>query len=59
MLSGSSKLYGIRPNLVVQRVKLHLAEHYRVPLCRPYEPETSIFLVAADGFILLTKGLGA
>ena len=50
MLSGRSKLYAIPPDLVVQCDKLDLAKHFRVALQRPYEPETSIFLVVADGF---------
>ena len=50
VLFGRSKLYAILPDLVAQHVKLDLAKHYRVPLCRSYEPETSIFLVAVDGF---------
>ena len=29
---------------------MDLAKHFCVPLCRSYEPETSIFLVAVDGF---------
>ena len=56
--SGASKLYTVRPNLVTKHIKLDLAKHFRVPLCNSYEPETSIFLVAIDGFILLTEGPG-
>ena len=55
MLSGRNKLYTIPPDLVAQCVKLDLAKHFRVPLCRSYEPETSIFLVAADGFYSLDR----
>ena len=44
------QLYAIPPDLVAQRVKLHLAKHYRVLLCRSYEPETSILLVVVDVF---------
>ena len=49
-LSGHSKLYTILPDFVAQRVKLDLAKHFGVPLCRSYEPNTSIYLVAVDGF---------
>ena len=49
-LSGRNKLYAILPDLVAQRFKLDLAKHFCVPLCKSYEPETSIFLVAVDGF---------
>ena len=50
VLSGHSKLYAIPPDLVAQRVKLDLAKHFCVPLCRSYKPETSIFLVVVHGF---------
>ena len=50
MLFGCSKLYAIPPDLVAQHIKLDLAKHFCVPLCRSYEPETSIFLVSVDGF---------
>ena len=50
MLSSRSKLYAILPDLVAQHVKLDIAKPYHVPLCRSYEPETSILLVAVDGF---------
>ena len=49
MLFGS-KLVGISPDFVAQRVKLDLAKHFRVPLYRSYEPETSIFFLAVGGF---------
>ena len=49
LLSGS-KLVAIPPDFVAQRVKLDLAKHFRVPLCRLYEPETFIFFSAANGF---------
>ena len=49
LLSGS-KLVPIPPDFVAQRVKLNLAKHFRVPLCRPYEPETSIFFLATNRF---------
>ena len=48
VLSGPNKLYAILPNSVAQRIKLDVAKHFCVPLCRSYEHETSIFLVAAD-----------
>ena len=54
LLSGS-KLYAIPPDFVAQYVKLDLAKHFRVLLCRSYEPKTSIFLVAADGFYSLDR----
>ena len=47
---GHNKLYAIPPYLVAQHVKLDITKHFCVPLCRSYEPKTSIFLVAADGF---------
>ena len=50
VLSGCSKLYAISPDLVAQHVKLDVAKHYHVLLCRSYEPEISIFLLAMDGF---------
>ena len=53
VLSGRSKLYAIPPDLVTQCIKLGLAKHYHVPLCRLYKPKTSIFIVAADGFYSL------
>ena len=49
LLSGS-KLVAIPPDFVAQHVKLDLAKHFRVPLCRSYEPETSIFFLAANEF---------
>ena len=49
LLSGS-KLVAIPPEFVAQRVKLDLAKHFRVPLCRSYEPKTSIFFLVANGF---------
>ena len=49
LLSGS-KLVAIPPDFVAQCVKLDLAKHFHVPLCRSYEPETSIFFLAANGF---------
>ena len=48
--SGSSKLYAILPNLIAQRVTLDLAKHYHVPLCKLYEHETSILLLAMVRF---------
>ena len=45
-----SKLYAILPNFVAQRVKLDLAKHFHVLLCRSYESETCIFFLAVDGF---------
>ena len=50
VLSSRSKLHAIPPDFVAQRLKLDLAKYFRVPVCRSYEPETSIFLVATDGF---------
>ena len=50
LLIFGSKLVAIPPDFVAQRVKLDLAKHFRVPLCRSYEPETSIFFLAANGF---------
>ena len=49
LLSGS-KLVAIPPDFVAPRVKLDLAKYFRVPLCRSYEPETSIFFLVANGF---------
>ena len=48
MLSSSNKLYAILPNLVAQCVKLDIAKHYYVLLCRSCKSEISIFLVVAD-----------
>ena len=50
LLLSSSKLVAILPDFVAQRVKLDLAKHFCVPLCRSYEPETSIFFLATNGF---------
>ena len=50
LLLFGSKLVAIPPDFVVPRVKLDLAKHFRVPLCRSYEPETSIFFLATNGF---------
>ena len=50
MLFCYSQLYAIALDLGAQCIKLDLAKHFRVPLCKSYDPETSIFLVAADGF---------
>ena len=50
MLFGCSKLYAIPLDLVAQCVKLDLAKQYYVSQCELHEPETSILLVAADGF---------
>ena len=50
LLLFGSKLVAIPPDFVAQRVKLDLAKHFCVPLCRSYEPKTSIFFLAADGF---------
>ena len=49
LLSGS-KLVAIPPDFVAQRVKLDLAKHFHVPLCRSHEPEAFIFFLAANGF---------
>ena len=49
LLSGS-KLVAIPPDFVAERVRLDLAKHFHVPLCRSYEPETSIFFLAVNGF---------
>ena len=49
LLSGS-KLVAIPPDFVAQRVKLDLAKHFHVLLCRSYEPETSIFFLAVNEF---------
>ena len=49
LLSGN-KLVAIPPDFVAQRVKLDLAKYFRVPLCRSYEPETSISFLAANEF---------
>ena len=56
--SGSSKLYAIPPDLVAQRVKLDLANHYCVPLCRFYKPETSICLWLRTGLFSWQKAQG-
>ena len=45
-----SKLVAIPPDFVAQHVELDLAKHFRVPLCKSCEPETSIFFLAANGF---------
>ena len=50
MLFGYNTLYGIPADLVAQRIKLDLSKHFHVPLSKSYEPETSIFLVATNGF---------
>ena len=50
LLLFGSKLIAIPPDFVAQRVKLDLAKHFRVPLCRSYEPENSILFLVADGF---------
>ena len=50
LLLSSSKLVAIPPDFVAPRVKLDLAKHFRVPLCRSYEPETSIFFLVANVF---------
>ena len=49
LLSGR-KLVAIPPDFVAPRIKLDLAKHFRVPLCRSYESEASIFFLAANGF---------
>ena len=49
LLSGS-KLVAIPPDFVAPHVKLDLSKHFRLPLCKSYEPETSIFFLAANGF---------
>ena len=49
LLSGS-KLVAIPSDFVAQCVELDFAKHFRVPLCRLYEPETSIFFLAVNGF---------
>ena len=49
LLSGS-KLVAIPPDFVAPRVKLDLAKHFRLPLCRSYEPEAFILFLAANGF---------
>ena len=54
LLSGI-KMVAIPPDFVAQRVKLDLAKHFRVPLCRSYEPETSIFFLAVDGLYSLDR----
>ena len=50
LLLFGSQLVAIPPDFVAQHVKLDLAKHFRVPLCRSYEPETSNFFLAANGF---------
>ena len=50
LLLFGSKLVAIPPDFVAPRVKLDLAKYFRVPLCRSYEPETSIFFLAVNGF---------
>ena len=50
LLLFGSKLVAIPPDFVAPRVKLDLAKHFRLLLCRLYEPETSIFFLAANGF---------
>ena len=50
LLLSSSKLVAIPPDFVAQRVKLDLAKHFCVPLCRSYEPGTSIVFLAANRF---------
>ena len=57
VLYGRNKLYAILPDLVAHGVKLDLAKHFHVLLCRSYERETSILLVAADGFYSPDKRL--
>ena len=44
-----------RSKFYTQCVKLDLGKHFHVPLCRSYEPQTSIFLVAVDGFYCRDK----
>ena len=53
LLSGS-KLVAIPPGFVAQRIKLDLAKHFRVLLCRSYEPEASIILVVGCGRVLFS-----
>ena len=50
LLLSSSKLVAIPPDFVAPPVKLDPAKYFRVPLCRSYEPETSNFFLAANGF---------
>ena len=50
LLISGSKLVAILPDFVAPCVKLDLAKHFHVPLCTSYEPETSIFFLAANGF---------
>ena len=48
LLLFGSKLYAIPPDFVSQCVKLDLAKHFRVLLCRSYEPDDRYVLYVVD-----------
>ena len=56
LLLFGSQLVAIPPDFVAQHVELDLAKHFCVPLYRSYEPKTSIFFLAANGFFSRDRG---